>query len=164
MKKNLGFTVIELIIVIAIIAVLTTIVSMRVSIYIQKSKQARVIADFKKFEEAVNLFYAKYGGYPCDGDECYFSPTHENGTTPFLEVNGERRYLSEFLSLDFNKEKNASYYEKDSYYEWEFEERQVVDCMRVNLRNRTSEPFVWKYVICSGCPTYCEDAFPDWMK
>ncbi len=61
--KNKGFTIIELIVVIAIIAILAAIIISGVTIYIQKAKDVRLNADFQQIEEAARLDYAQCGSW-----------------------------------------------------------------------------------------------------
>jgi prepilin-type N-terminal cleavage/methylation domain-containing protein len=60
-KFKKGFTIIELIVVISIIAVLATIVLANVTQYISKAKLERANADIKNIEKALIAFNAQYG-------------------------------------------------------------------------------------------------------
>lgn len=62
-KKN-GFTIIELIVVVAIIAVLAAIVITNVNIYMVKARDARRKADIKQIMLALEMYYADNGQYP----------------------------------------------------------------------------------------------------
>lgn len=61
-KRN-GFTIIELIVVIAIIAVLASIVMVNVTSYIQKSRVSSLIANFKEFQIVSAKYYEETGAY-----------------------------------------------------------------------------------------------------
>jgi general secretion pathway protein G len=70
MKK--GFTLIELIVVIAIIAVLSAIVAPNAFKAIEKAKVSRAMADAKTLRGASNAYYAELGFWPpdvCRGDD-----------------------------------------------------------------------------------------------
>jgi len=62
MKKQ-GFTIIELIVVIAIIAVLAGIVMVNVTKYIQQAKDAAVLADLKQAKSAATGYYVENSSY-----------------------------------------------------------------------------------------------------
>jgi prepilin-type N-terminal cleavage/methylation domain-containing protein len=56
-----GFTIIELIVVIAIIAVLASIVLVNVTAYIQKSKETAVLAEFKQILVIATGYFSENG-------------------------------------------------------------------------------------------------------
>ncbi|MDP3901893.1 MAG: type II secretion system protein [bacterium] len=62
MKK--GFTLIELVIVIAIIGILASIVLVGLGGFRGKSRDARRISDLKQVQNALELYFAKEGVYP----------------------------------------------------------------------------------------------------
>jgi prepilin-type N-terminal cleavage/methylation domain-containing protein len=126
-KQNKGFTIIELIVVIVIIAVLTGVVMANVSKYSGKSKIARANLDAQNISQAVTLFYAQYGEYPCDSSICgstggYFCKNDVCGTGttgPFITIGGTPRYLSEFYKSPYDSY-NASYMDPSGVYIIEF--------------------------------------------
>ena len=59
-----GFTIIEMIVVIAIIGVLSSIVAVNVTNTIRKGRDARRIADVKQLQTALISYYEKTGHYP----------------------------------------------------------------------------------------------------
>jgi len=63
MIKSKGFTIIELIVVIAIIAVLAGIVLVNVQGYIKKSKNTRSLAELKKISTIATDYYYINGNY-----------------------------------------------------------------------------------------------------
>lgn len=63
-NKNKGFTIIELIVVIAIVGVLGAIVSVNVNNYLKKARDARRKADISQIRTALELYYADNGKYP----------------------------------------------------------------------------------------------------
>jgi len=65
-NKN-GFTIIELIVVVAIIAVLASIVIFNVNGYINKAKDAKRVGDLKQIQKALELYKMDHGGYPNTG-------------------------------------------------------------------------------------------------
>ena len=73
MKKNLltkkAFTLVELIIVIAIIAILAVSAGLMLTKWTWKSKDARVISDLKTIERAMQIQYTYNGKYPMPDNE-----------------------------------------------------------------------------------------------
>ncbi|MDD5669340.1 MAG: prepilin-type N-terminal cleavage/methylation domain-containing protein [Candidatus Omnitrophica bacterium] len=67
MKKT-AFTLIELIVVIAIIGVLAAIIAPNAFKAVEKSKVSKAITDFKAIKSAANALYADTGSWPHGGD------------------------------------------------------------------------------------------------
>ena len=61
--KNKGFTIIELIVVIAIIAVLAGIVLVNVTQYIQKANVSAIMADLNQISVEATDYYSKNGNF-----------------------------------------------------------------------------------------------------
>ncbi len=97
MKKS--FTLIEPIVVIAIIAVLTTIISVNVFKAIEKAKVARVVSDLKTIKSASLSFYADTGRWPVNV-----------AVEPFLEV--VYTYINSGHPLLLNRGWDGPYLEK----------------------------------------------------
>jgi len=64
MKNNKGFTLIELAVVLAIIAVLAAILTPMVTNYLDQARNSRALADTKTIAQAINLFKRDMGYYP----------------------------------------------------------------------------------------------------
>lgn len=64
MKKQRGFTLVELLIVTAIIAVLATIVTPAALSAIEKSKATAALADIRAYQTATLTYYVSEGKYP----------------------------------------------------------------------------------------------------
>lgn len=62
MKK--GFTLIEILIVVAIIALLATIVLVGVGTFRSKGRDAKRISDLNSVRNVLELYFTKYGNYP----------------------------------------------------------------------------------------------------
>ena len=71
-NKNKGFTIIELIVVISIIAVLASIIVVNVNQYIQKSKIAATKGEINQIAKAMELYRINHGCLPGGLDECQF--------------------------------------------------------------------------------------------
>lgn len=63
-KKNSGFTLIELVVVIAIIGVLASVVAPKIRVALMKSKDAKVVANLSALRTAANVYYAEQGKLP----------------------------------------------------------------------------------------------------
>ncbi|MDB4940358.1 MAG: gspG [Candidatus Doudnabacteria bacterium] len=59
-----GFTLIELIVVIAIISLLASIVLINLNVGRQKSRAAKRYSDLKQVQSALELYYTDFGSYP----------------------------------------------------------------------------------------------------
>lgn len=80
-KKN-AFTLIELVVVIAILGILAGIAIPKFMETVKASRGAKIVADMRTIESAVNVYYVKYGFYPTDKDASGFSDLVNNGTWP----------------------------------------------------------------------------------
>jgi len=69
-KTGAGFTIVELIVVIAIIAVLSTIVIISVDVYSKRSRDAKRKADVVQLQKALEMYYAVNGKYPYAAWQC----------------------------------------------------------------------------------------------
>jgi general secretion pathway protein G len=71
-KAGAGFTIIELIVVVAIIAILAVIVFVNVNGYMAKGRDARRVADLNMIAKALEMYRADNGKYPPSscGQDC----------------------------------------------------------------------------------------------
>lgn len=63
-KHSHGFTLIELLVVIAIIGILSSVVLASLNSARAKARDAQAISDFNQVQQALVLYYDKYGKYP----------------------------------------------------------------------------------------------------
>jgi prepilin-type N-terminal cleavage/methylation domain-containing protein len=116
-KTQKGFTIIELIVVIAIIALLSGIVATNITKYINKAKLARVNTEVKNIEKALLSFYSKYGQYPSnDGWLCEWGPwcsINSGGDDP---TDGNSHFLSEFYKFDWTNQYTTHYFIPNTFY------------------------------------------------
>jgi len=70
-KNQIGFTIIELIVVIAIIGVLAAIVTTSVTIYINKAKNSRVESELRTIKEYSVIYLTQHNNFEgfCDDDK-----------------------------------------------------------------------------------------------
>lgn len=64
-RTKQGFSLIELMVVLTIMAVLATVVFLMVRNHVAHRRDVRRIADLDQFQKALDLYYAKYNFYPC---------------------------------------------------------------------------------------------------
>ena len=67
-KKNSGFTLVELIIVIAILGILAGIAIPRFLDATATARGAKIVADLRTIDSAIVIYNAKTGAYPADTD------------------------------------------------------------------------------------------------
>ena len=180
-KNQKGFTIVELIVVIAIIGLLSGIVATNTTRYIAKAKQARVKQEFGNIEKALSLFYDKYGSYPGEqsspvGAMAIFCP---NGTTCYetklgTNPNNGIGYLSEFYKINWDTA-NATYYGNGYYYQLAFwnttndnnNKTGNIGCARIFLCTSSNCTQVvnqlgYKYILCQDCPENCGGELYKW--
>ena len=67
-KREKGFTLIEILIVVAIIGILSSIVLVGLGSFRSRGRDARRVADLREIQNALELYYAKTGAYPVNND------------------------------------------------------------------------------------------------
>lgn len=63
-KRNKGFTLIEILIVVSIIGLLTSATLLGLGTFRQTGRDARRMSDLRQIQNALELFYAKSSSYP----------------------------------------------------------------------------------------------------
>ncbi len=66
MGKNKGFTLIEILIVVAIIGILASIILVGLGSFRSRGRDARRIADLHQVQNGLELYFTKNGSYPSD--------------------------------------------------------------------------------------------------
>jgi len=66
-RLNKGYTLLELLVALAIIGLLSSIILSSVNMARKKARDARRLSDMKQLQTALELYYSSYGRYP-DGD------------------------------------------------------------------------------------------------
>ncbi len=64
MRKNKGFTLVEILIVVAIIGILASIILVGLNSFRSSGRDARRIADVHQVQNALELYFTKNGSYP----------------------------------------------------------------------------------------------------
>jgi len=147
MKIQKGFTIIELIVVIAIIAVLATIVYANISDYIQKSKDARAYQELNNIAKAAQLDFAQCGHwsldvYPGELPRFVYPNEFNNPEDEWHCVNAQS-----FLSMtDFN----ASFYCDGCKYDWQ-NWGENPDCILIDLYDENDYSIKEKCISVEGC-------------
>jgi prepilin-type N-terminal cleavage/methylation domain-containing protein len=71
MKNNKGFTLVELLVVISIISLLSSVVMASLNSARAKARDVRRIMDMRQIQTALAMYYDQHGSYPDgDGDGC----------------------------------------------------------------------------------------------
>lgn len=64
MHKKQGFTLVEILVVVSIIGMLSSIVLVGLGSFRARGRDARRVADLRQVQNALELYYGKFGGYP----------------------------------------------------------------------------------------------------
>lgn len=64
MHKKQGFTLVEILVVVSIIGMLSSIVLVGLGSFRARGRDARRVADLRETQNALELYYGKFGGYP----------------------------------------------------------------------------------------------------
>ena len=67
-NKNKGFTLIEMLVVIAVIGLLAALILVGLSSFRTRGRDTRRIADVKEVQNGLELYYMKNGSYPTVGE------------------------------------------------------------------------------------------------
>ena len=105
-KTNKGFTIIELIVVIAIIAVLSAIVMTNVTAYQKKARNAQRLAEVKSYATAFEIAYENNGSYPIANPSfCCLGSGYPGGKCyggSISECSGTNDILKQWIALPFD--------------------------------------------------------------
>jgi len=170
-KTSSGFTIIELIVVVAIIAILSGIVIINTTNIISRSKMTRFKTEGEQLRKGLMMFYSQYSNYPIGTDFDGFSkmwyPYSVSGNAddqygPYYTNGSNQYYLSNFYKLDWVN-RNANYYGKDFYYTLTFYTGDIWGappeklCGILRLIDDYGEMAAYTVVSCEGCPESCLD-------
>lgn len=63
-QRRCGFTLVEILVVVSIIGLLSSIVLVGLGSFRARGRDARRVADLRETQNALELYYGKFGGYP----------------------------------------------------------------------------------------------------
>ncbi|WP_058485233.1 prepilin-type N-terminal cleavage/methylation domain-containing protein [Defluviitalea phaphyphila] len=95
-KQEKGFTMIELIIVIAIIAILGAIIAPNFAKATTKSKVKSDVASIREINKQIALYMAEHGEYPGENEDINYTTEYAAGKNGGLTVLYEKEYLDSF--------------------------------------------------------------------
>ena len=164
-KLVAGFTLIELVVAIAIVGILASIVLINVQQYVEKAKVTRAVVDSQNIGKALQAFHTQYDDYPWGltpgyantGEADFSGPDVSivNNNEPFLTDGAGTHYLSEF----YNSNYNADYFLQGAYYNVSLylgdTDPTKIGCGLVTLTNGI-DTYGWKYIICQDCQDCCD--------
>ncbi|NLH46175.1 MAG: prepilin-type N-terminal cleavage/methylation domain-containing protein [Acholeplasmataceae bacterium] len=75
-KNKKGFTLVELVVVIAILGILAGIAIPRFMDATASARGSKIVADLRTIDSAVSMYYAKTGAYPSAGDSSEMVPSY----------------------------------------------------------------------------------------
>ena len=79
LKSNKGFTLVELVVVIAILGILAGIAIPRFLDATASARGAKIVADMRTIESGETIYYAKYAKYPTGTDDANFTALVQGG-------------------------------------------------------------------------------------
>jgi len=127
-KKNFGFTLVELLISISIIAILSVVLTISFSNAQKNGRDQRRISDLKAIQNAAEQYYMLKGSYPTSAGLWSVNsqtilqkfPTDPKGSAYMVDAgafNGGRGYCFCAL-LENSKNGNAAWESSGSYCDW----------------------------------------------
>ncbi len=87
--KRKGFTLIELMIVVAIIIILASIAIPVYAKFVNRARRARVLGDFRTLQDALEAYRADWGTYPVTGTNGETFGYHTDYVTPTSTITKE---------------------------------------------------------------------------
>jgi general secretion pathway protein G len=80
-----GFTLVELLVVIVIVAILSSAVALNVIGQVKPAYKARISADFRAIQDSIKMFKLNTGNYPETLEELMMDPGARGWNGPYLE-------------------------------------------------------------------------------
>lgn len=94
-RPTRGFTLIELVVVISILAILSGVLVPRVSSHLESARDARRLADVKAVRAAVEQYFLDRGSYPPANANSQFGGWDVSNDGDFIRVLRDQGYLDE---------------------------------------------------------------------
>jgi len=101
-QKKRGFTLIELVVVISILAILSGVLVPRVKDHMKAAKDAKRLSDIKTIRNAVEQYYMDKGEYPAANTNSTYGGWDVSNDGGFIEVLQETGYLDDVLADPVN--------------------------------------------------------------
>jgi type II secretion system protein G len=146
-----GFTLIELVVVISILAILSGVLVPRVSSHLESARDARRLTDIKALRSAIEQYFLDRGSYPPANANSLFGGWDVSNDGDFIRVLSEEGYLENDLADPVN---DGTYHYR--YYVYEKGSYACVgtgDYYVLGIRNFESDEFAARnrgYFECSG--------------
>ena len=101
-KRPAGFTLLEMLIVIVLIAILATIIVPRLMGAGAQAAKAQLLADTQTIQEAANLYEAEQGDWPADWDALTDTATVVNPDKTYVDDSSGEWTTNYDLTIDVN--------------------------------------------------------------
>ncbi|MBA2225485.1 MAG: type II secretion system protein [Thermogemmata sp.] len=123
-----AFTLLEVLIVVAILVILASAASIALFRYLEEAKEGRAQNDMRAIEQALKTYYLKHGEWPPEGEQglALIAPYLEQGTQGLISPWGTRYYWQLVRTTD--------------EVEGNYKERPVVFCPQHNINK---PPLQW---------------------
>jgi type II secretion system protein G len=153
MNKRLrqGFTLIELVVVLAILAILAGVLVPRVSNHMSFARDSRRMADVRTVRQAIEQYYADKGSYPKPNSNTSFGGWDVSHDNNFIRVLRNEGYLDEDARDPINDE--TFHYRYYVYTKGSYGCEGQTDFYVLGIRNFESDDFADKnegFFRCSG--------------
>ena len=112
--KKRGFTIIELVVVLSILAILSGVLVPRMKNYMRAEKDAKRLADIKRIRNAVEQYHMDRGEYPAPNPNSNFGGWEVSSDGTFLRELVDTGYLDESLTDPVN---DSTYHYRYFVYE-----------------------------------------------
>jgi prepilin-type N-terminal cleavage/methylation domain-containing protein len=92
-RRHSGFTLIELVVVISILAILSGVLVPRVTNHLKAARDARRLADINAVRSAIEQYYMDKGSYPAPNSNSSFGGWDVSSDGDFIQVLRDNGYL-----------------------------------------------------------------------
>lgn len=162
LKERKGFTLIEILIVVAIIAILASVVLVGLGPTQEAGRDARRISDLSEVQNGLELYYNKYGIYPGTAAGVVGAPAATTWASVSASVTGANVGITSAFPNDPSSGKSYQYWYNaaNSHY--------VVGAHLENANNSVFTSYTAPSIVgftanvASGAPTDCLSASSDY--